>query len=88
MTDRADKLEHRISELETENKWLRGLVIEKGSIGGEDVGELFKRFSDEERSRKSKKKGVGTSGKAEKEEVEAGSVTDGDAEEETAAAAA
>ena len=67
MTDRAEKLEHRISELETENKWLRGLVIEKGTVGQEDVGELFKRFSDEERSRNGGKKGVGTKVNAEGE---------------------
>ena len=60
MTDRAEKLEQRIGELETENKWLRGLVIEKGTIGSEDVGEVFKKFGDDERSKKINKRGVGT----------------------------
>lgn len=62
MTDRADTLEARITQLEMENKWLRNLVVEKTSKGKEDVAELWKQFTkeNEPRSSEGKKKGVGT----------------------------
>ena len=67
MTDRADALEARITQLEMENKWLRNLVVEKSAKGKEDVAELWKRFTSENdgRSTDTKKKGVGTAAKEE-----------------------
>ncbi|MCJ1390099.1 hypothetical protein MMC18_002957 [Xylographa bjoerkii] len=71
MTDRADSLEARITQLEMENKWLRNLVVEKTAKGKEDVAELWKRFTAENEGRSSdvKKKGVGTDVKDEGEKV-------------------
>ena len=69
MTDRADALEARITQLEMENKWLRNLVVEKSAKGKEDVAELWKRFTTENdgRSTDTKKKGVGTAAKEEED---------------------
>ncbi|MCJ1288471.1 hypothetical protein MMC26_007829 [Xylographa opegraphella] len=71
MTDRADALEARITQLEMENKWLRNLVVEKSAKRKEDVAELWKRFTAdlESRSSEGKKKGVGTSVKDKGEKV-------------------
>ena len=62
MTDKVEQLEKRVDQLEMENKWLKGLVVEKTAKGGEEVAELWKRFKeeDEKRSSKTAKKGVGT----------------------------
>ena len=69
MTDRADALESRISQLEMENKWLRNLIVEKSATGNDDVSDMWKKFSAEhdERKPETKKKGVGTEVVGEKE---------------------
>ena len=60
MTDKCEQLEQKVVQLEMENKWLRGLVVEKTAKGGEEVAELWRKFKEEERSNKTAKKGVGT----------------------------
>lgn len=63
MTDRADALEAKIATLELENRWLKNLLVEKTSKGKDDVAELWKKFTAENASNRSKdgrKKGVGT----------------------------
>ena len=63
MTDRADALEARITQLEMENKWLRNLVVEKTAARKDDVAELWQKFSKENemgRREEGGKKGVGT----------------------------
>ena len=69
MTDRADVLEAKITELEKENKWLRSLIVEKSAAGKDDVSELWKKHSAEhdERKPETKKKGVGTEKAEDKE---------------------
>jgi hypothetical protein len=42
MTEKANRLEKRIHELELENKWLKGLITEK--TGGKEFSELFAKF--------------------------------------------
>jgi hypothetical protein len=38
MTDRVHQLEQRIQQLELENKWLKGLIVEKnGGKSGEEM---------------------------------------------------
>ncbi|MCJ1226505.1 hypothetical protein MMC12_003157 [Toensbergia leucococca] len=61
LTDKATVLESRIGQLEMENQWLRTLVVEK--TGRDDVGELWRKFSQETQEARSSagvKKGVGT----------------------------
>jgi hypothetical protein len=64
MSDRADALEAKIQKLETENKWLRNLVVEKTSKGKEDVADLWRKFMQDNnangRSLEVKREGVGT----------------------------
>ncbi|MBE3045348.1 bZIP transcription factor [Candidatus Bathyarchaeota archaeon] len=36
MTDKVTILEGRIQQLETENKWLKNMILEKNSAGGDD----------------------------------------------------
>ena len=43
MTDKVNALENRISQLETENKWLKNLVMEKND-GKEDIAALLEEF--------------------------------------------
>lgn len=43
MTDKVNALEGRIQQLETENKWLKNLIMEKNE-GNEDVIRLWKEF--------------------------------------------
>ena len=56
MTDKCEQLEQKVGQLEMENKWLRGLVVEKTAKGGEEVAELWRKFKEEDRSNKSAKK--------------------------------
>jgi len=42
MTEKANRLEKRVHELELENKWLKGLITEK--TGGKEFSELFAKF--------------------------------------------
>jgi acyl-CoA reductase-like NAD-dependent aldehyde dehydrogenase len=63
MTDRAEKLEARITELEQENKFLRSLVVEKaGSSTKEEEGvsDVLRKVAADARKADSAKKGVGT----------------------------
>ena len=53
MTDKLDKLDDRINQLEKENSWLRGLVVERTAKSSEEMAELYKTFKEEERSKES-----------------------------------
>jgi 4-diphosphocytidyl-2C-methyl-D-erythritol kinase len=50
MTDKANKLEKRVHELELENKWLKGLITEKTGTGAAEFTELFDKFLTENES--------------------------------------
>lgn len=43
MTDKVTSLEGRISQLETENKWLKNLIMEKNESGGEDIATMWQK---------------------------------------------
>lgn len=62
MADKVAAFEAKIARLETENKWLKGLVIEKKDHQGEkEIAEMFKKFQEEsERKGSERKDGVGT----------------------------
>ncbi|KAI6787486.1 hypothetical protein KC363_g9151 [Hortaea werneckii] len=72
MTDKVQQLEGRVQQLETENKWLKGLITERGSAGGESTTAAEKgsegRKEAEERSTEQRTEGVGTE-QAESEQV-------------------
>ena len=51
MSDKVAALEGRINQLETENKWLKNLVMEKND-NKEDLAALWKKFSAENAERK------------------------------------
>jgi hypothetical protein len=61
MTDKVTALESRITQLETENKWLKNLVMEKND-NKEDLAALWKKYTAENTGSKADttKKGVGT----------------------------
>lgn len=44
MTDRMTAFENRISQLETENKWLKGIVLEKNAGNEEFLSKLLEDF--------------------------------------------
>lgn len=44
MSDKVQSLESRVSQLETENKWLKNLLVEKNE-GNEDITALWKEFT-------------------------------------------
>ncbi|KND94097.1 Regulatory protein cys-3 [Tolypocladium ophioglossoides CBS 100239] len=44
MTDKVSSLETRVSQIETENKWLKNLLVEKNE-GSEDITALWKEFT-------------------------------------------
>ncbi|KFZ04218.1 hypothetical protein V502_10317 [Pseudogymnoascus sp. VKM F-4520 (FW-2644)] len=62
MSDKVSALEGRIGQLETENKWLKNLVMEKND-DKEDLAALWRKYSQETADRKgdARRKGVGTS---------------------------
>lgn len=66
MSDKVQALEGRINQLETENKWLKNLITERGErkqAEGEDVASLWKKYTEGEkgeRIRNERKDGVGT----------------------------
>jgi hypothetical protein len=64
MSDKVAALEGRINQLETENKWLKNLIMEKNE-NKDDIAALWKKYSQETAERKGSegKDGVGT-GKA------------------------
>ncbi|KAK4984034.1 hypothetical protein LTR66_008627 [Elasticomyces elasticus] len=77
MTEKMQRLEARVGQLEMENKWLKGLIIEKGATG---VEEAWKQYSDGakgakgvdapkqgQRSTEERVDGVGTVGEGAKE---------------------
>jgi len=61
MSDKVAALEGRINQLETENKWLKNLVMEKNE-NKDDIAALWKKYSKETTERKgdTRKDGVGT----------------------------
>jgi hypothetical protein len=65
MTEKVGSLESRISQLETENKWLKNLIMEKndGKGGAPDVSKLWKDFSSKQESEKKAKAAKSGSGK-------------------------
>lgn len=44
MTDKLTGLENKVSQLETENKWLKNLLVEKNE-GNEEISTLWKEFT-------------------------------------------
>lgn len=61
--DKAKELEKRVAQLETENEWLRGLVVDRNGVVGlekamKDREEVLEKVEGE----KDRKKGVGTTG--------------------------
>lgn len=44
MTDKVTSLENKVSQLETENKWLKNLLVEKNE-GNEDITTMWKEFT-------------------------------------------
>ena len=64
MSEKVTALEGRITQLETENKWLKGLIMEKNE-SKDDIAALWKKYNQETAERKAseRKDGVGT-GKA------------------------
>jgi hypothetical protein len=61
MSDKVAALEGRINQLETENKWLKNLIMEKNE-NKDDITALWKKYSQEIAERKASegKDGVGT----------------------------
>lgn len=61
MTDKVDRLEAKVQQLEMENKWLKELITEKND-GKSDIADMFKTFTEKKdsRSREERKDGVGT----------------------------
>ncbi|KAF4125833.1 Basic region leucine zipper [Geosmithia morbida] len=51
MSDKVLALESRVSQLETENKWLKNLLVEKNE-GNEDITALWKEFTQKVSSRR------------------------------------
>lgn len=66
MSDKVSALEGRINQLETENKWLKNLIVERNGSEkgkGDEVAELWKKYSETEKSDRKgseRKDGVGT----------------------------
>ncbi|KAI7157049.1 hypothetical protein KC349_g5936 [Hortaea werneckii] len=69
MTDKVQQLEGRVQQLETENKWLKGLITERGS--GESTADKGSegRKEAEERSTEQRTEGVGTTEQPESEQA-------------------
>jgi signal recognition particle GTPase len=53
MSEKVSSLESKVSQLETENKWLKNLLVEKNE-GGEDIVALWKEFTKQAASKKVK----------------------------------
>lgn len=73
MSDKVAALEGRINQLETENKWLKNLVMEKND-DKEDLAALWKKFSQENADRRAasaaaKAEAAGAGGVQAKKEV-------------------
>ncbi|KAF2199694.1 hypothetical protein GQ43DRAFT_106434 [Delitschia confertaspora ATCC 74209] len=71
MSDKVQILESRITQLEMENNWLKGLITEKNEKSTPDISAMYRKFTEEnaaERSSGGRTDGVGTEagdGKAE-----------------------
>ena len=62
LSDKAKELEKRVGQLETENEWLRGLVVERnGGAGLDAMVKDREAVAEKNRREKERKKGVGTS---------------------------
>jgi len=61
MSDKVSALENRINQLQTENKWLKNLIVEKND-NKEDIAALWKKHREESVERKTSdpRRGVGT----------------------------
>jgi len=47
MTDKANRLEKRVNELEMENRWLKGLITDKADEGaGDQLSEVFSKLKE------------------------------------------
>lgn len=63
MTDKVNLLESRITQLEMENNWLKGLITEKNERSAPDISAMYKKFTEDsasERSTSERTDGVGT----------------------------
>ncbi len=61
MGDKAKELERRVAQLETENEWLRGLLVERnGAVGLEKAIKDREEVTEKVEGEKDRKKGVGT----------------------------
>jgi len=71
MTEKASKLETKVTQLEMENKWLKSLITEKNDIKG-DFQELYEKFtkeqSEDDRSSEPRTDGVGTAAEEDEDE--------------------
>jgi len=47
MTDKANRLEKRVNELEMENRWLKGLITDKNEGGEDKLSEMFAKLKEE-----------------------------------------
>jgi hypothetical protein len=47
MTDKANRLEKRVNELEMENRWLKGLITDKNESDGDKLSEMFAKLKEE-----------------------------------------
>lgn len=64
MTEKVNSLEAKVSQLETENKWLKNLLVEKNE-GNEDISALWKEFTKQASTKLKTESSTGDSGKAE-----------------------
>lgn len=53
MTDKVTSLENKVSQLETENKWLKNLLVDKNG-GNEDITTMWKEFTKHASQQRSK----------------------------------
>ena len=65
MSDKVAALEGRINQLETENKWLKNLIVEKNE-NKDDIAALWKKYNQDTGERKGSERndGVGTKSEA------------------------
>lgn len=54
MTEKVTSLESKVSQLETENKWLKNLLVEKNG-GNEDIATMWAEFAKQKTGAKSRK---------------------------------
>ncbi|OAA69713.1 Regulatory protein cys-3 [Cordyceps fumosorosea ARSEF 2679] len=66
MQSKVTDLENKVSQLETENKWLKNLLVEKNE-GNEDISALWKEFTKQAGSKLNKSTGSSTATSAKEE---------------------